>query len=381
MVMDYFNLGAYRRKVTTVSADAQTWFDRGLVWCYSFNHDEAFQCFERSAKADPECGMAYWGMAYAIGPNYNKSWSRFDLDDFQKTAKRAHAVIQRGRSARNTRPMERALIEAIATRFPPADTIPDDFTPLNLAYPKEMRHVFEEFGEDIDVAFLYADALMCIRPRKLWDLDTGNPTGPDIVEAKSILEAALACSDGRNHPGISHLYIHMMEMTPNPEKALNAADRLRHLVPDGSHMQHMAKHIDIACGDYRRGIESNRDAMISDDKYFSHYEGSSLYQVYRCHNIHVLIYAAMMAGRFEDALEAANHLQEILTPEFLSIKSPPIVDWAEFQCSIMAHVFIRFGHWDGILLLELPDDPEHHHDHDSICSWRGSLGARACPGS
>ncbi|RYP44537.1 hypothetical protein DL768_009008 [Monosporascus sp. mg162] len=356
--MVYFNLGSYRRKISTPSADARVWFDRGLVWCYSFNHDEALRCFEKAAEADPECGMAYWGIAYAIGPNYNKSWPRYDPDDLQKTVKRAHATIQRGREARNAQPVERALIEAIAARFPLMDTILNDLTPLNLAYSKAMRRVFEEFSEDIDVALLYVDALMCIRPRKLWDLDTGKPTGSDTVEAKSILEAGLARPDGRNHPGFCHLYIHMMEMAPNPEKALATADRLRRLVPDGSHMQHMATHIDIACGDYRRGIESNRDAIISDDKYFSHYEGSTLYRVYRCHNIHVLIYAAMMAGRSEDALEAAKHLQEILTPEFLSIKSPPVVDWAEHLYGMTAHVLIRFGRWEDILQLEIPQDQE-----------------------
>ncbi|RYP03286.1 hypothetical protein DL764_005242 [Monosporascus ibericus] len=332
--MDYFDLGSYRRRVTTPSADAQ-----------------------RAAETDPECCMAYWGILYAIGPNYNKSWPRYDPDDLQKTVKRAHATVQRGREARNAQPVERALIEAIAARFPLVDTILHDLTLLDLAYSKAMRCVYEKFS-DIDVALLYVDAVMCFRSLKLWDLDTGKLTGSDVVEAKSILEAGLARPDGRNHPGFCHLYIHMMEMAPSPEKALAIADRLRRLVPDGSHMQHMATHIDIACGDYSRGIESNRDAVILDDKYFSRCEGSTLYRVYRCHNIHVLIYAAMMAGRSEDALKAAKHLQEILTPEFLSIKSPPVVDWAEYQYGMMAHVLIRFGHWEDILQLELPQDQE-----------------------
>ncbi|EXL66295.1 hypothetical protein FOPG_17526 [Fusarium oxysporum f. sp. conglutinans race 2 54008] len=354
--MDYYNLGAYRRTISTTSVDAEIWFNRGLLWSYSFNHGEALRCFQKAIQCDAECAMAYWGIAYAIGPNYNKSWARYDPADLKETIRDAQVALTTGREAHNVQPLEKALIEAISARFPPVGAIPEDLGELNHAYVKAMRRVFDKFGDDIDVAALFVDAVMCVRPRQLWDLDTGKPTGPDTIEAMNVLEAGLASQDGRDHPAFCHLYIHMMEMAPNPEKAILAADRLRQLVPDGSHMQHMATHIDIACGDYRRGIDSNWAAVLSDDKFFALDNASTLYTAYRSHNIHVLVYAAMMAGRSQDAIQAAKRLPNILTPELLSIRSPPMADWTEYQAAMPAHVLIRFGRWEGILELELPQD-------------------------
>ncbi|RKK19293.1 hypothetical protein BFJ66_g16415 [Fusarium oxysporum f. sp. cepae] len=302
--------------------------------------------------------MAYWGMAYAVGPNYNKSWIRYDLEDLRETVKKAQAALAFARAAHNTRPVEEALIEALSHRFPLEEAIPEDFGKLNNSYVRAMRGVFDNFGEDIDVAALFVDAIICARPRQLWDLDTGKPTGPETLEAMHILEAGLASQDGLDHPAFCHLYIHMMEMAPNPEKAIIAADQLRQLVPDGSHMQHMATHIDIACGDYRRGVDSNQKAMISDDKFFAEGSASTLYTAYRTHNIHVLVYAAMMAGRSRDAIQASKRITTLITPELLSIRSPPMVDWVEFQAAMPAHVLIRFGRWEEILQLELREDKE-----------------------
>ncbi|KAF5264609.1 hypothetical protein FOXYS1_4605 [Fusarium oxysporum] len=356
--MDYYDLGAYLRTVSTTSEDARIWFNRGLLWSYSFNHGEALRCFERAVEHDAQCAMAYWGMAYAVGPNYNKSWIRYDLEDLRETVKKAQAALAFARAAHNTRPVEEALIEALSHRFPLEEAIPEDFGKLNNSYVRAMRGVFDNFGEDIDVAALFVDAIMCARPRQLWDLDTGKPTRPETLEAMHILEAGLASQDGLDHPAFCHLYIHMMEMAPNPEKAIIAADQLRQLVPDGSHMQHMATHIDIACGDYRRGVDSNQKAMISDDKFFAEGSASTLYTAYRTHNIHVLVYAAMMAGRSRDAIQASKRITTLITPELLSIRSPPMVDWVEFQAAMPAHVLIRFGRWEEILQLELREDKE-----------------------
>ncbi|KAM5515532.1 TPR domain-containing protein [Fusarium oxysporum f. sp. phaseoli] len=356
--MDYYDLGAYRRTVSTTSENAEIWFNRGLLWCYSFNHGEALRCFQRAVEYDPQCAMAYWGVAYAIGPNYNKPWIRYDPADFTETVSKAQAALTLATAAQNTKPIEKALIEALSDRFPVEEATPEDFGKLDNAYVKAMRYVFDNFGEDIDVAALFVDAIMCARPRQLWDLDTGKPTGPETLEAMHILEAGLASQDGLDHPAFCHLYIHMMEMAPNPEKAIIAADRLRQLVPDGSHMQHMATHIDIACGDYRRGVDSNQKAMISDDKFFAESTASSLYTAYRSHNIHVLVYAAMMAGRSREAMQASKRITGIITPDLLSIKSPPMVDWVEYQAAMPAHVLIRFGRWEEILQLELPEDKE-----------------------
>ena len=344
--------------MTTKSPEAQIWFDRGLMWSYSFNHEEGYRCFQKAVEHDPTCAMAYWGIAYAVGPNYNKSWPRFDKADLAKAAALGSAALARASEmATNAEPVEKALIEALRTRFPPEGASPQqDTRALDLAYVEAMRRVHKDFGNDPDVVALFVESLMILRPRQLWDLNTGEPTGPETVEAVEVIEAAMARPASKHHAATCHLYIHLMEMSSNPAVAQPAADRLRRLVPDGSHMQHMATHIDIACGDYRRGVDSNYDAMISDDKYFAQEQGSVLYTAYRTHNVHVMGYAAMMSGRLEPALLAAKRLDEIITPEILSIESPPMVNWIEYQRGTMAHVLIRFGRWDEILKLELPRD-------------------------
>ncbi|KAE8408634.1 hypothetical protein BDV37DRAFT_295224 [Aspergillus pseudonomiae] len=354
--MAYFNLGRHRRPVTTSSQRAQRWCDRGLVWTYSFNVGEAERCFARAVQYDPDCAMALWGIAYSAGPNYNKAWRYFDPKDLRDSIDRAKNAIARATQlVEQITPVEQALVKAIAARFPPTESIPDDLSPLNRAYADAMRPVYQEFGSDPDIAALFADALMCMTPRGLWDLDTGKPTGPHTVEAQQVIETGLS-SGGRDHPALCHLHIHVMEMSPNPELALPAADRLRHLVPDGSHMLHMPTHIDAAVGDYRRAIDSNHEAMVADDEYFAQESGTISYMGYRVHYICAKLYAAMMCGRFVDAMSAAEKLEQIIDDKLLSITSPPVADAIESFLGSKAHVLVRFGRWEEILRLELPVD-------------------------
>ncbi|KAI2872211.1 hypothetical protein CBS63078_10737 [Aspergillus niger] len=355
--MPYFNLGSHHRPVTTTSKEAQLWFDRGLIWSYSFNHGEAERCFERAATYDPSCAMALWGLAYAAGPNYNKAWKFFDQEDLRDSIKRANNALARATELANqASPVEQALIKAITARFPPTDSIPDDLSSLDYAYANAMRPVYQRFGRDPDVAALFAEALMCITPRGLWDLDTGKPTGVHTVEAREAIEVALKHPNGYDHPALCHLHIHMLEMSPFPELALPAADRLRRLVPDGSHMLHMPTHIDAAVGDYRRSVDSNHEAILADDKYFAREDASIQYVAYRVHYICAKLYAAMMSGRFIDAITAAEKLEHIIDAKLLSIKSPPIADFNESFLGSKAHVLVRFGRWEEILGLQLPAD-------------------------
>ncbi|EAU37501.1 conserved hypothetical protein [Aspergillus terreus NIH2624] len=353
----YFNLGSHHRPVTTSSKGAQLWFDRGLIWSYSFNHGEAERCFERAATNDPSCAMALWGIAYAAGPNYNKAWRFFDQEDLRASIERANDALARAAElATQSSPVEQALIEAITARFPPTDSIPDDLSSLDHAYANAMRPVYCRFGRDPDVAALFAEALMCITPRALWDLDTGKPTGDHTIEAREAIELALKRPEGYDHPALCHLYIHMLEMSPFPELALPAADRLRRLVPDGSHMLHMPTHIDAAVGDYRRSVDSNHEAIIADDKYFAREGASIQYVAYRVHYICAKLYAAMMSGRFTDAMSAAEKLEEVIDAKLLSVKTPPIADYIESFLGSKAHVLVRFGRWEEILRLPLPTD-------------------------
>jgi tetratricopeptide (TPR) repeat protein len=237
---DYYDLGSYHRPVTTNSNDCQTWFDRGLIWVYGFNHEEAAECFEKAIEADEGCAMAYWGLAYALGPNYNKPWEVFDEEEKTTNLKRTHVAAGQAKSnSASAQPVERALIEAIQSRYP-QEWPAEDFSIWNKQYAEAMESVYRDFSDDLDVAALYADALMNLTPWALWDLRTGDPTPESrAVEAKHVLDISLAKEDGIQHPGLLHLYIHLMEMSGKPESALTIADRLRDLVPDVGHLRHM----------------------------------------------------------------------------------------------------------------------------------------------
>ena len=302
--------------------------------------------------------MALWGVAYAAGPNYNKAWKLFDPEDRKMSVQKVTDVLARAfHLAKYATPVEQALIQAIATRFPSVDNIPEDLDPYNRAYADAMRLVYQEFTSDLDVTALFAEALLCITPRGLWDLNTGRPTGDHTVEARRVLEVALKAPGGSEHPAPCHLYIHLLEMSPFPELALPAADRLRGMVPHASHMLHMPTHIDTAVGDYRRGIKSNQEAILADDIYFARETGTVFYVVYRVHYVCAKLYSTMMSGRFADAISAAKKLEQIIDPKILAVRSPPMADYIETFAGSRAHVLVRFGRWEDILTIELPTDP------------------------
>ncbi|MEW2288851.1 hypothetical protein [Streptomyces sp. NPDC047841] len=357
--MTYYDLGGHTRRVTTSSDAAQTWFDRGLNWTYAFNHEEAVRCFEAAAAADPGCAMADWGLAHALGPNYNKPWESFDEQDLERTAERAHAAVRRARAkAAGATPVEQALIGALGARYP-RSRAPDteDRSVWNAAYADGMRAAHRLADGDLDVAALYADALMNLTPWRLWDIRTGRPApGARTIEAREVLEKALATRAGARHPGLLHLYVHLMEMSPTPEAALPAGDRLRGLAPDAGHLQHMPSHLEVLCGDYRRVVCDNTEAIRADEKFRARSGAMNFYTLYRCHNLHFKIYGAMFLGRYQDALDTADRLEAAVPEELLRVESPPMADWLEGFLAMRVHVLIRFGRWDDILRLPLPAD-------------------------
>lgn len=359
--MEYYDLGPHGRTVTTSSSEAQLWFDRGLVWTYAFHHEEAVACFEAAAAADPDCAMAHWGIAYALGPNYNKPWEFFDDQDLAATVDRTHAAVELAhRKAADATPVERALIGALRVRYPQAEPV-KDCAVWNGPYAESMRAVHELAPDDLDVATLYADALMNLTPWQLWDLHTGEPAdGARTLAAKAVLDRALATDAGRAHPGILHLYIHLMEMSPTPEAALSVADRLRGLVPDAGHLRHMPSHLEVLCGDYRRVVSDNSVAITADEKFRARAGAMNFYTLYRSHNYHFKIYGAMFLGQSEVALETAAQLEASIPEELLRVPSPPMADWLEGFLAMRVHVLIRFGRWADILRLPLPADPRLH---------------------
>ncbi|KAF1943004.1 hypothetical protein EJ02DRAFT_443627 [Clathrospora elynae] len=356
-----YGLGSFSRKITTTSPEAQAWFDRGLIWSYAFHHEESARCFERAISEDPDCALAYWGLAFALGPNYNKPWDLFDEKELKATLEKINTANYKAKMhASGSTELERALIDAIQVRVPQALN-EAAFRACNEAYAEAMRAVYENFGDDLDIASLYADSIMNLSAWDLWDLKTGEPTpGARSLEAKDILEKALKEAKVYKHPGVLHMYIHLMEMSKTPEVALVAADHLRKLVPDAGHLVHMPSHLDILIGDYRRAIDSNSDACLADEKYLAEYGGDNFYSFYRMHNYHSLVYAAMFAGQLKVALDAVSRMEASLPESLLRIESPPMADWLENFASVRIHVLVRFGRWKDLIALDMPKDRELH---------------------
>jgi len=354
--MAYFDLGTYSRQVSTGSVEAQRWFDRGLIWTYGYHHEEAIECFEKAIAADPGCAMAHWGIAYAIGPNYNKPWEAFEDEEKPDCLTRAHATLKAAGGLKDTATAaERALIDALAARYPEDPAI-EEFAAWNDAFAAAMRKTHAAHPDDLDICSVFAEAMMNRTPWQLWDLPSGQPAeGADTQEAIAVLEAAFDASpDAWVHPGLLHMYVHLMEMSPHPERALRHGDRLATLVPDAGHLLHMPTHIDVLCGDYQNVVARNHCAIIADRKYLAASGAENFYSVYRCHNYHFKIYGAMFLGQPGPALEAAEELIATLPDDLLR----PLADWFEGFVPMKQHVLIRFGRWDDILAQEMPADAE-----------------------
>jgi len=352
----YFDLGTYTRKITTQSADAQLWFDRGLIWTYAYHHEEAIACFEKALVADTGCAMAYWGIAYAIGPNYNKPWETFEDEEKPDCVSRASQAIKQAiKLSGGLRAWESDLIEAIKHRYPEDASI-EDFGFWNDAYADAMRLVYKAHSNDLDIGCLFAEAIMNRTPWQLWDLKTGEvPEGADTLEAIAVLERAFNEIDGAwQHAGLLHMYLHLMEMSPQPERALRHGDVLATLVPDAGHLVHMPTHIDVLCGDYHNVVSRNHAAILADAKAIELSGAEDFYAVYRAHNYHFKIYGAMFLGQPSVALETAEELTGLFTENFMA----SMADWFEGFVPMKQHVLIRFGRWKCILDQAMPNNTD-----------------------
>lgn len=326
--------GARHYTITTSSAEAQSWFNQGLTLCYGFNHAEAIRSFEQAAQEDPDCPMAQWGIAYAWGPHINNPAMDEQANAAARTAAdRAMALRQRAT------PTERALIEALDRRY--AQPVPEDRAPLDRAYADAMRAVWQARRDDPDVGALFAESLMNLRPWDLWTADGKMQPGTDEIIAT--LESVLAMEP--LHPAANHFYIHTMEASPTPEKALPAADRLRVLVPWAGHLVHMPAHIDIRLGRYTAAATANEKAIAADLAYVEKAGREGFYTIYRAHNYHFLAYAAMFDGRRDLALEAAHDMVREIPLEI--VRAFP--DFLDGFPAVPYHVMVRFGMWDEML--------------------------------
>jgi len=330
----YYDIGVVTRKITTPSPEAQLWFDRGLAMTYGFNHEEAIRCFEKSLEADPSCAMAYWGKAYAAGPNYNNTAMtpescRTTYDSVQKAAALSNRCS----------PVERDLIEALTVRYPSSDLV--DRPPVEKAYAEAMRKVHGAHTNDADVCALTAEALMMVRPWKLWT--PGGKPAPEQPEIRQVLETGLA--RWPDHPGLCHLYIHAMEAGPEVERAMPAAKRLESLVPGAGHLRHMPSHVYVWTGRYDDVIRVNQDAVATDRAYAEYAGRNNFYTLYRLHNYHFLAYGAMWEGRREIAINAARQMLKEIPDELLT----NLIDFLDIFTATPYHVMVRFGMWNEIL--------------------------------
>ena len=330
--------GDWHHPVSTKNKEAQEFFDQGLRQIYAFNHDEAARSFHKAAELDPSLAMAYWGVAEAVGPNYNDPAS-------DERFKEAHAAIQKASDlSKDASPAERAYIAAMAKRFP-ADPKAD----LHKAaenYRDAMRELVKTYPDDLDAATLFAESGMNLHPWGLWHPDGTPEAGTEEIVAT--LESVIRREP--NHLGAIHYYIHAVEASNTPERALAAANRLAALAPGAGHIVHMPAHVYIRTGDYASAVKTNQDAAEADRAYIKSSGAEGMYPLmYYSHNLHFIAVCSAMNGDYPESRKAAQMLADHVAP---SVKDMPDVEG--FMTLPMA-VDVRFHHWDDILAMKQPD--------------------------
>ena len=341
------------------------WFDRGLNWCFGFNHEEGLACFRKALEHDPDCAMAYWGIAYAAGPFYNMPWRDFSHEEATVCTRLCHDNIQKaGALSSGGTPAEQALIEALAKRFQADHPVPaPEFDAWDNAYGDAMRAVYRTYPDDLDVVALFAEAIMTRTPWKLWNVKTDKPTdGADTLEALEALEAAIAQAEDKGqppHPALLHLHIHVLEMSATPERAMASADTLGSLCPDAGHLNHMPGHIYVLCGAYDKARIASVKAIQADREYLAYAGPYNFYTTSRCHDLHLMMYTCMFLGQFAPAMAAADEMCASLSRDVLDVEGKPYLAMTmEGYYSMKMHVLVRFGKWQEIVDAPMPDDPE-----------------------
>ena len=331
-------LGDLHHPVSTRNAEAQKFFDQGLRFIYAFNHDEAARSFQHAAELDPKLAMAYWGVAEAVGPNYNDP---ADPDRY----KHAHDAIQKAVDLSPTASAsEQAYIQAMAKRFP-ADPN-SDLKKAAEDYHDAMRDVSKQFPDDLDAATLFAESGMNLHPWGLWHQDGTPEEGtPEIV---AMLESVIKRDP--NHLGAIHYYIHSVEASNDPQRALAGANKLASLAPNAGHIVHMPAHIYIRTGDYDAAVKTNEQAAEVDRSYIKQTGEQGIYpMMYYSHNLHFVAVCGAMNGRYTEARKNADLLVANVGPHVKEM--PPL----EGFMTIPMAVEVRFHHWNEILKMPEPD--------------------------
>ena len=353
-----FNLGNYK----TPGRPCE-WEQRGLLWQYGYNHEEAVRCYLKALEVDAGNVVALFGVAYCAGPNYNKPYCAFDGLEKDASMRIAHDYTTRAASALSASdpPLVHSLVAALQLRHP-APTLTDDEMCANLkAFSSAIAPLHDSNPENLEVATIYAESLLNLQPWALWELSSGKATTENTMKAQAVLENGLeiAKKEGIVHPGLLHLYIHCMEMSKEPEKALEASCMLEDSAPEAGHLVHMPSHIYIQVGMYNEAVRCNQKAAVVDGKFAQLRGVCNFYSLYRLHDLHFLSWAAMFKGNFSEAITAANEITttvggpSVLTDpwrdDVLGVEREGLADWFEGFLGTYLHVLIRFGKWDTIL--------------------------------
>ena len=335
-----YSLGNHRHPISTRSIEAQRHFNDGLNWMWAFNLEEAQRSFEAATRADSNCAMCWWGVALSLGPHINVPAIA------ERTVAAAHAVARATQLESRATAPEKALIGALSKRYSdpaPADTAAQ--RALDQGYADAMRDVARRFPNDLDIQALWVESMLDLRPWDYWTPD-GSPQ-PGTLEIVATLEHILA-RDPR-HPGANHYYIHAIEASPHPEKALEAAKRLGTLMPASGHLTHMPFHIYFRVGQYEKAEEANRRAVDADLNYASKVEVPMFMHMYTAHDFHSLSFCQTVLGKSQSALRNARAIRDWLDPEMA--KAMP---GSDFFLAVHELTLARFGRWDEILAAHAP---------------------------
>jgi tetratricopeptide (TPR) repeat protein len=331
-------LGTLHHPVSTKNMQAQQFFDQGLRLIYAFNHDEAGRSFHRAAELDPKLAIAWWGVAEAIGPNYNDPAS-------DERFAQAHEAIQKAVDlSEGASPSEKAYIQAMAKRFP-ADPKADRYKAAQ-EYRDAMREVVKNFPDDLDAATLFAEAGMNLHPWGLWHVDGTPEEGTEEVVAT--LESVLKRDP--DHMGAIHYYIHSVEASRSPQRALAEANKLAAMAPAAGHLVHMPAHVYIRTGDYEAAVKTNQLAAAADRAYIKASGVQGIYpMMYYSHNLHFIAMSAAMNGNYAEAKKNADMLATHVAPGVKQM--PPL----EGFMTIPIAVDVRFHKWGSIMATKQPD--------------------------
>jgi tetratricopeptide (TPR) repeat protein len=336
------NLGTNHFPITTNSEIAQRYFDQGIILAYGFNHEEAFRSFKEVARLDTGCAMAYWGMAYVLGPNINLPMDAGVVHTAYEAVQKAISLLD------NETQREKDYIMALAERY--SAEIQEDRASLDQAYSDALRILISKYPDDPDAAAMFAESIMDCHPWDYWLKDgTAQPWTPEIL---TVLENVLDRKP--DHHGANHLYIHAVEASKNPQRGLPSADRLRFLAPGAGHLVHMPAHIYIRTGNYHEATLANIRAVKSDEEYITQCNQQGFYPIsYYPHNYHFLWATATLEGDSKTAIDAAirtSHLSPDLLMDLCGYQT------LQHYAAVLLYAYVTFGKWDEILNYIQPQD-------------------------